>query len=131
MSWPWFRALFGVDEPASYSAARDLFELSGEGDALVLVSKPNDARFHLGKFETPSVSELRARLAEGVAPASTELSASAGGSGGSTADSSASALDAAALGGLQFENLSGDVRALHSAKECNGAVFQVPLCSDR
>ncbi len=96
----WFKATFGRDEPRGFTDARAMFELEGTGDDTVLVSRPNGARFRIGRFDTPSVSELRAMAAE---------AAGAGGGGG----------------GLRFYNIAADVRSLICDESYAGCVFQV------
>jgi len=56
----WFKELFGFDEGQSYSKNRAMFSMDGLD--LVCPTSPHP-RQHVGPFETPSVAELRERLA--------------------------------------------------------------------
>ena len=64
----WFKDVFGFAEPQDYAAARSSFRVEGEGAETVLVSLApgGERRFHVGHFETPSVTELRQRLSAGA-----------------------------------------------------------------
>ena len=91
----WFRELFGFDEGPSFTENRDQFEMDGD----VLVCKRNGARYHAGRFETPSLANLRLR-----------------------------ALEAEALGqehgALTFRQIFGDVTTITRDPANAGALFQ-------
>ena len=65
----WFETLFGFTEGSSYRTNRNHFRL--EGPTLVCPTAPRFKRQHIGLFTTPSLSELRTRLAS-AAPLSLE-----------------------------------------------------------
>lgn len=88
----WFARLFGAEELA-YEETQALFKLEREGEDEVLVA-PNGRRFRPGRFEAPSLAELRA-----TAPVP-------------------------AGGELEVKNIVGDVREAHVQPEAAGAVFQ-------
>lgn len=89
----WFEETFGFAE-CEYEESRRRFRLDDGGHTLV--SESNGRRFHVGAFETPSVAELRGRLAEaGPSP-----------------------------GTLTYEDITGDVGSLHRDPANAGAVFQ-------
>ncbi len=98
----WFADNFGFDE-ASYAETQARFtcETSADDGAIVLTSRANHRAFHVGRFSTPSVAELRADLRAGSAPA---------GAGAS---------------GITFANIAGNARSLHLDARNAGAVFQV------
>eukprot|EP00961_Rhodomonas_salina_P010228 137530-Rhodomonas_salina.1 len=64
----WFAGEFGFDEEGvlnkdGFNAVQEKFKLEEEQDGeLVLESKENMQRFHVGKFELPSLINLRERL---------------------------------------------------------------------
>ena len=87
----WFHDLFGADE-GEYETTQQLF--GEENDELIA---PNGRRFRPGRFETPSLAELRTRVAE---------------------------LDAAPAP-LEVEHAFADVREEHQRPEAAGATFQV------
>ena len=67
----WFNNLFGFEEEGSFAANREKFRM--DGDDLVCDSAPQFKRQIVGKFEVPSVGELRSRCAELAASSSTGL----------------------------------------------------------
>lgn len=101
--------------------------------------------FHIGKFETASLQELRQRLAAfrenefvsggitaGTCTASSDPSVNTGGLAAAVAPEHEggirqSAGSARSLGELRFLCVSDDVRALHKAPKNCGAVFQVAI----
>lgn len=112
----WFSDAFGADEPREFKAAQALFAL--EEDGQVLVSRANHARFFIGRFETPTAHELRARV-RARAQAAIGQQSPPGEQPGQQGQ------PGPGLGGLHFENIVDDVRALHKSPQGNGAVFQV------
>ena len=62
----WFKEIFGFVEGASFSKNRAMFAM--EGDELVCETSPHPRQW-VGPFETPSLAELRERLAA-AAPSS-------------------------------------------------------------
>jgi hypothetical protein len=107
----WFERYFGFTEPKNYEDVRDHFRLGDQEDGGIIlhaVSPPkagmsNATRsFHVGWFETPSVSELTARLVE-------------------HRNHQAVCLD---VRGLTFQHIVGDAGALHRDPQNEGAVFQ-------
>ena len=99
----WFADNFGFDE-LSFSETRARFAcetIAGGDDSFVLKSRANRRAFHVGRFSTPSVAELRADM----------LAGSAVGVGGG--------------GGITFTNIAGNARSLHLDSRNAGAVFQV------
>ncbi|MEQ8458405.1 MAG: hypothetical protein RLO52_15420 [Sandaracinaceae bacterium] len=91
MPGTWFETLFGFAE-GPYDETRDRFLV--EGDALV--SRVNGRRFGVGRFSTPSLSELR-EASEGLRPGSLRVS---------------------------HERVD-DVLSLHARADNEGALFQV------
>jgi len=67
---------------------------------MILYSKVNKRKFAVGKFDTPSVQELRKQYNEALDERKTSLS------------------------GLQFENITGNVRSLILHSDNAGSVFQ-------
>lgn len=88
----WFNELTGFDEVATAIVA-ERFDVDGE----YLISRANGRRMRHGRFETPSLAELRSRLGDG-----------AGGSGH-----------------LTVREVVGEVMALHRDRSNAGALFQV------
>ena len=82
----WFESTFGAPEPHAYSDARAMFEVferdpRGEDSVdptFVLRSRANGAEYHIGKFSTPSVAELRDMVASGVSETPGDQCAKAG-----------------------------------------------------
>lgn len=134
----WFARAFGFDE-AGYAETQAQFEVEGTGDDAVLLSKPTGARYVLGRFDTPSVSELCARALAPAAPPvdvpPPRATAGAGTGAGEAADCAAAESVAAgdvppgpsppSLGRCAFSVISDDVRSLHTDGRNAGAVFQV------
>lgn len=61
----WFRSLFGIEEivtRGSYEHIHEAFILSP--DQGIITSKANNRRFHIGKFYTPSLGDLRREVQE-------------------------------------------------------------------
>ena len=50
----WFENAFGAPEPRPFAACQALFTLADDGEQLT--SSANGQTFHVGRFETPSVS---------------------------------------------------------------------------
>lgn len=102
----WFKRVFGFDEPRSFDEVRSMFSIESSkcGGDVVLQTIPQDGslplRFFVGKFETPSVAELRI-LAQQSRPAYPGCRTTAA---------------------LTFRHIVGDVGALH--RDNAGAVFQ-------
>jgi hypothetical protein len=89
----WFESLFGF---AEHTANRDVaaqFELDGQ----TLTSRVNRRVMHCGTFETPTLQELRVRIA-GMRPNDTRL---------------------------QYDTVLGDAKSLHADPANSGALFQV------
>lgn len=98
----WFKDTFGFDEMRlKYDEVRDQFRL--EDNDCILVSLANGRRFNIGKFETPSVEELDMRLQE------LELELCVQENNEHV---------------LTFENISGNVEALHLCPVHRNSVFQ-------
>jgi len=98
----WFFDSFGFDEKESgnFSSVRNKFELLEEKDETILRSKANGQNFAVGRFETPSVQELHQLFSENYSGKQDSTS------------------------GLQFMNITGDVRSLILNPNNAGAVFQ-------
>jgi hypothetical protein len=62
----WFSELYGFQESSSYSQNQKMFRI--EGDDLLCDTSPFP-RQHIGKFETPSVAELRKKCGSTGSPA--------------------------------------------------------------
>ena len=60
-SMAWFEDLFGFKESGSYSDNQAHFRM--EGETLVCEAAPKHKRHFVGRWTTPSLSELRAELA--------------------------------------------------------------------
>ena len=60
-STAWFEELFGFQESGSYSDNQAHFRM--EGETLVCDGAPEYKRHFVGRWSTPSLSELRAELA--------------------------------------------------------------------
>ena len=61
----WFEKVFGFEEPEDFQAVRGLFQVVGKGNDTTLITKPPGGpprKFHVGRFETPTLAELRGRL---------------------------------------------------------------------
>lgn len=87
----WFRSLTGIEE---HNPDQVRAELAVEGDMLVC---PNGRRIAYGRLETPTLAELRARVASATTPA----------------------------GSLRVREVVGDVRKLHADESNSHALFQV------
>jgi hypothetical protein len=96
MASSWFGAEFGATEPRRYGAAQAMFTVSH--DQTKLTSSANGRTFHIGRFDTPSVGELRELLSSLPRVADT--------------------------GSLTFENIRDNARSLHLDGANAGAVFQ-------
>ena len=60
----WFQNQFGFDEPiGSFEQAQNAFVLEDADGQVQLISNANGRRFFVGRFEAPTVTELRERLA--------------------------------------------------------------------
>mmetsp|Transcript_37152 Transcript_37152/g.105667 ORF Transcript_37152/g.105667 Transcript_37152/m.105667 type:complete len:404 (+) Transcript_37152:53-1264(+) len=94
----WFEECFGFKE-LSYRETQKRFTFA-DG---VLTSTVNQAKFHVGPFETPALSELEERLAAAGPPA----------------------VGDGALGRLTFRNITGSAKTLHLESKNAGGVFQV------
>ena len=70
----WFHDLFGFDESSTWGENVNHFQM--DGDTLVCRTAPQFPRQFVGRFECPSVAELRGKLAaaQGAAPPSAGLS---------------------------------------------------------
>ena len=70
----WFRDLFGFDESSTWGDNVNHFQM--DGDTLVCRTAPQFPRQFVGRFECPSVAELRSKLAaaQGAAAPSAGLS---------------------------------------------------------
>lgn len=103
----WFYDLFGEEERCSeseatseaYEATRALFQLEEDGERGDVLIAPNGRRFHPGRFEAPSLAELRQQVASNLRDL------------GETT--------------LKVTNIIGNVRELHVQPEAAGAAFQV------
>jgi hypothetical protein len=110
----WFKRVFGFDEPSQYEDVRSLFSIeeSDFGD-VVLKTIPKDnsspRSFHVGKFETPCVSELRDKVQQEKRRRK------------ASGDELPVVAEAA---GMTFQHISGDAGALHRDPNNAGAVFQ-------
>jgi hypothetical protein len=95
----WFRDLFGFDESSTWRDNVNHFHM--DGDTLVCRTAPQFPRQFVGRFECPSVAELRSKLA--AAPGAAAPSA-----------------------GLRFAHLAAPagVEPLHFEPSNAGAVFQ-------
>ena len=95
----WFRDLFGFDESSTWGDHVNHFHM--DGDTLVCRTAPQFPRQFVGRFECPSVAELRSKLA------------AAQGAGAPSA-------------GLSFAHLAAPagVGPLHREPSNAGAVFQ-------
>eukprot|EP00900_Chrysochromulina_parva_P003137 jgi/Chrpa1/12824/Chrysochromulina_OHIO_Genome00017079-RA len=95
----WFRDLFGFDESSTWGDNVSHFQM--DGDELVCLTAPQFPRQFVGRFEWPSVAELRSKLA------------AAQGAGAPSA-------------GLSFAHLAAPagVGPLHREQSNAGAVFQ-------
>lgn len=96
----WFCRLFGAEE-GSYGETQGLFALSTAPGGADCLTAPNGRTFQAGLFETPSLKDLRSRVAREC---------------GTTSGSGAA---------LEFQNVIGDARSMHAQVDSNGAVFQV------
>eukprot|EP00937_MAST-01D_sp_MAST-1D-sp2_P000656 g656.t1 len=94
----WFEDTFGFKEKdaGGFAGVRSRFRLEDDGETLVTLGR----RFHVGKFETPTVRDLLERVDQGAHGAGDGVD----GTGG----------------GLRFTHDTGDVRARH----VSGAVIQ-------
>jgi len=116
----WFNEAFGFDEPRCYDEVRRCFSCAqddGSGEITLRVTTgPYTGRtFRVGRFEVPSVQELRERLASlGAEEASDSVSSAAAGESPQPFDA-----------GLTFGAISGNARSLHLDPANAGAVFQV------
>lgn len=88
----WFTRLTGIRETDFETVQSQLAHSDG-----VLTSRANGRAFRCGRLETPSLAELRARLA----------------------------VDAPDGGGLTVDDVRGEAKALHESPEYARAVFQV------
>jgi hypothetical protein len=72
----WFRDLFGFDESSTWEDNVNHFHYDHIRGALVCRTAPQFPRQHIGRFECPSVAELRSKLAaaQGAAAPSASLS---------------------------------------------------------
>lgn len=96
----WFQRVFGFEEDGQ--SVRRLFQVVGERHDTVLIAKPHGAphrQFHVGLFETPTLTTLRGRLL--------------------------SQADVGEQGGLQFAHVVGDIVDVHKNPEFADAVIQV------
>ena len=58
----WFETEFGFREPKDFQQCRAQFDVEHDNTpSAVLVSKANGKRFHVGRFEAPSVRQLLER----------------------------------------------------------------------
>ena len=119
----WFKDVFGFPEGETYEETRSRFraELGEDGSVTLVTSPPPPQRrygplganagacpaprrFHVGKFETPTVSELRyALLVQERETGSESVSEK----------------------GLTFHHIVGDAAKLHRKPENDGSVMQV------
>lgn len=112
----WFQQAFGFPEPKNFGAAQRSFTVSEQpsdgsvpaaaGPVHVLstgTEEGGSTTFHVGPFEDPQVSELRARV-RAVAESNDAPQG---------------------LGGLSFENVAGESRSMHLDPSNAQAVFQV------
>ncbi|CAB9503610.1 expressed unknown protein [Seminavis robusta] len=106
----WFEQVFGFREEGGFEEVKSKFAISREDDGNILLSTaaPGTKRkpkrtFHVGRFDTPTLSELRDKAGRSSCPA----------------DNKRKRKD-----GLTFQHIIGDVDALHRAQENQGAVFQ-------
>ena len=90
----WFQQITGFPE-ADYDTTQSLLHVEGEQ----LVSRHSPRRWGIGRFETPTLAQLRQRVAEQANPAS---------------------------GPLRFTAITADARALHCDPANAQALFQVP-----
>ncbi len=89
----WFQQITGFPE-ADYDTTQSLLHVEGEQ----LVSRHSPRRWGIGRFETPTLAQLRQRVAEQANPAS---------------------------GPLRFTAITADARALHCDPANAQALFQV------
>lgn len=75
----WFEDLFGFKESSSYSGNQAHFRM--EGETMVCEAAPKHKRHFVGRWTTPSLSELRAELAESAADGGSGPIADADGDG--------------------------------------------------
>ena len=93
----WFKKVFGIYEPKSEEDVKSKFRMEDENSTLIVLAN-KQRRFHVGKFETPSVKELMYRLgADGTAPSSNTLT---------------------------FQHIAGNVGEMIRDPANSGAVFQ-------
>ena len=96
----WFQKNFGFKE-LNYTETRNTFQVSTDKeDNIQLFSKANSKIFHVGRFDLPSVFELRQTLSNFT---STNLQPRS----------------------LKFQVIGGDARSLHLDPSNAGSVFQV------
>jgi hypothetical protein len=106
MSRSWFEQVFGFPEAGGFDRVKSQIEISHDADGNILLSTAAPAAkhdpkrtFHVGRFDTPMLEELRIKAS--------------GGNHGTSAR-------------LTFQHIVGDVQDLHRAPQNNGkAVFQV------
>lgn len=122
----WFQEAFGFPEPKRYDEARSCFSCSkdsatGEVTLEIATGCAAGQTFRVGRFEVPSVQELRERLASlpqhGAGHSSAATSAAS--TAGATADTAPS------RAGIAFRLVAEDARSLHLDPNNAGAVFQV------
>eukprot|EP00551_Chaetoceros_affinis_P009893 CAMPEP_0203662570 /NCGR_PEP_ID=MMETSP0090-20130426/491_1 /ASSEMBLY_ACC=CAM_ASM_001088 /TAXON_ID=426623 /ORGANISM="Chaetoceros affinis, Strain CCMP159" /LENGTH=427 /DNA_ID=CAMNT_0050525379 /DNA_START=78 /DNA_END=1361 /DNA_ORIENTATION=+ len=115
----WFEQTFGFNEKRlRYEGVRKQFSL--EENDTVLVSLANGRKFQIGRFETPSLEALNQRLEE-LSSYSSDFDFGVD----YDDDDDDGDDDVTLFSGLEFEHLSGDVKALLLDPENSGAVFQV------
>ena len=114
----WFEAVFGFPEPVRYDSAQNKFHVIRKDDGELILGTTTDPskQFHVGKFETPSVSDLRLAVSKANGNVKENETTSAGrdddGSGGGDHV------------GLRFRHVVGDAGKLHRDPSNAGAVFQ-------
>eukprot|EP00759_Apiculatamorpha_spiralis_P020586 PhF_6_TR25859/c0_g1_i1/m.36550 len=99
----WFSKAFGFLESDNY--AENCAQFTFDESTFILTSLPNGHQFYVGPFETPSIAELRSRLA--------------------SLPSTSPAEGAPSLGTLEFSEMVGDIRELHLRAKYNNAVVMV------
>ena len=114
----WFEDVFGFPEPVRYGSAQNKFHVIRKDDGVLILGTTMDPskQFHVGKFETPSVSDLRLAVSKAnvsVKENETMLVDRDDNSGGGD--------DCV---GLRFRHIVGDVGKLHRDPSNAGAVFQ-------
>eukprot|EP00035_Acanthoeca_spectabilis_P005513 m.114555 g.114555 ORF g.114555 m.114555 type:complete len:217 (+) comp13057_c0_seq1:54-704(+) len=125
----WFVSTFGVSERAilretGFEGVRQVFSMEGE----TLLSRINNRRFEVGRWEQLSLADLRSRVqaATAAAAASAVAAAAAGENQGPSEDLHGGACTVLSDDTASFRNLGkANATTLHQDGKNEGAVFQV------